>query len=85
MDGTTGISASTPNFLTKSTTGCGPTLSISLAVMVFMEFAKALFKVREPPYCPSEFLGVQGSGFPNLPASMVIWVLGNSSQGDKCN
>ena len=61
MDGWFTISDFTPNLWVKSITASGPTLSINFAEIVFMEFAKPLFKVTIPRYLLSEFLGSQSS------------------------
>ena len=64
--GTLGMLELTPKFRAKLATGLGPTLSISWALIVFFEFAKALLKVLIPPYLSLELVGHHGSGFPYL-------------------
>ena len=75
---------SIPILSTNVITGSGPTRSISLAVTVFTELAKAFVSDSIPPYLSLEFFGHQSFMFPLVPAGIQYGVLGNVSQGDIC-
>jgi len=71
IEGDLGILLSIPADLAKRTTFNGVTISINLADITLIDFAKADLRVISPPYFSPEFLGVQASGIPNLPLGIV--------------
>ena len=85
IDGTLGNLDLIPIFFAKSITGLGPTLSINLALIVLIEFAKAFFKVLVLPYLSPEFFGHHDSTFPCLKGSIQYNASGSKSHGDSLN